>query len=160
MGSHELKAKILVIDDEPSILKLVTAYLKPEGYEVFNRRHWRRRLEICRAMKPDLVVLDLMLPGIDGLEVLSQLRRESDVYVILLTARSEETDKIVGLSVGADDYVTKPFSPRELVARVKAGLRRCKSRRRAGGERDPGVQPCAHRYGQPPGKPGWGSLSS
>jgi two-component system, OmpR family, alkaline phosphatase synthesis response regulator PhoP len=120
-------AKILVIDDEPSILKLVTAYLKPEGYEVFTAATGVEGLKITRAIKPDLVVLDLMLPGVDGLEVLSQLRRESDVYVILLTARSEETDKIVGLSVGADDYVTKPFSPRELVARVKAGLRRLRS---------------------------------
>jgi two-component system alkaline phosphatase synthesis response regulator PhoP len=78
----------------------------------------------ARAFKPDLIILDIMLPGMDGLEVLAHLRRESDVYVIMLTARSEETDKIVGLSVGADDYLTKPFSPRELVARVKAALRR------------------------------------
>ena len=120
-------AKILVIDDEPSILKLVTAYLNPEGYEILTAVTGTEGLKTARAMKPDLVVLDLMLPGMDGLEVLSQLRRESDVYVILLTARSEETDKIVGLSVGADDYVTKPFSPRELVARVKAGLRRARS---------------------------------
>jgi two-component system alkaline phosphatase synthesis response regulator PhoP len=120
-------AKILVIDDEPSILKLVTAYLKPEGYEVFTAASGVEGLKAARAIKPDLIVLDLMLPGMDGLEVLSQLRRESDVYVILLTARSEETDKIVGLSVGADDYVTKPFSPRELLARVKAGLRRLRS---------------------------------
>jgi two-component system alkaline phosphatase synthesis response regulator PhoP len=120
-------AKILVIDDEPSILKLVTAYLNPEGYEVFTAATGNEGLKSARSIKPDLIVLDLMLPGMDGLEVLSQLRRESDVYVILLTARSEETDKIVGLSVGADDYVTKPFSPRELVARVKAGLRRLRS---------------------------------
>jgi two-component system, OmpR family, alkaline phosphatase synthesis response regulator PhoP len=120
-------AKILVIDDEPSILKLVTAYLNPEGYEVFIAATGNEGLKSARSIKPDLIVLDLMLPGMDGLEVLSQLRRESDVYVILLTARSEETDKIVGLSVGADDYVTKPFSPRELVARVKAGLRRLRS---------------------------------
>jgi two-component system alkaline phosphatase synthesis response regulator PhoP len=120
-------AKILVIDDEPSILKLVAAYLKPEGHEVFTAATGGDGLKSARAIKPDLIVLDLMLPGMDGLEVLSQLRRESDVYVILLTARSEETDKIVGLSVGADDYVTKPFSPRELAARVKAGLRRLRS---------------------------------
>ena len=121
-------AKILVIDDEPSILKLVAAYLKPEGHEVFTAATGGDGLKSARAIKPDLIVLDLMLPGIDGLEVLSQLRRESDVYVILLTARSEETDKIVGLSVGADDYVTKPFSPRGLfAARVKAGLRRLRS---------------------------------
>jgi two-component system alkaline phosphatase synthesis response regulator PhoP len=83
-------------------------------------------LKAAKRHKPDLVVLDIMLPGIDGLEVLAQLRRESDVYVIMLTARTEETDKIVGLSVGADDYLTKPFSPRELVARIKAALRRLK----------------------------------
>jgi two-component system alkaline phosphatase synthesis response regulator PhoP len=121
------QAKILVIDDEPSILKLVSAYLSPDGYEVYTAATGTEGLKTARTIKPDLIVLDLMLPGMDGLEVLSQLRRESDVYVILLTARSEETDKIVGLSVGADDYVTKPFSPRELVARIKAGLRRLSS---------------------------------
>ena len=117
-------AKILVIDDEPSIVNLVTAYLKPEGYEVFTAADGNAGLKAARAYKPDVIVLDLMLPGKDGFEVLSQLRRESNVYVILLTAKTEETDKIVGLSVGADDYVTKPFSPRELVARIKAALRR------------------------------------
>jgi two-component system alkaline phosphatase synthesis response regulator PhoP len=117
-------AKILVIDDEPSIVNLVAAYLKPEGYEVFTASDGIAGLKAARAFKPDLVVLDLMLPGMDGIELLSQLRRESNVYVILLTARTEETDKIVGLSIGADDYITKPFSPRELVARVKAALRR------------------------------------
>lgn len=117
-------AKILVVDDEPSILHLVASYLKAEGYEVFTASDGPSGLKAARAYKPDLVVLDIMLPGLDGLEVLSRLRRESDVYVILLTARTEETDKIVGLSVGADDYVTKPFSPRELMARVKAALRR------------------------------------
>src|SRR5512145_504076 len=116
--------KILVIDDEPTIVNLVQAYLKPEGYEVFTATDGPSGLKAARAFKPDLVVLDVMLPGMDGLELLSRLRRESQVYVILLTARTEETDKIVGLSVGADDYVTKPFSPRELVARVKAALRR------------------------------------
>jgi two-component system, OmpR family, alkaline phosphatase synthesis response regulator PhoP len=116
--------KILVIDDEPTIVNLVQAYLKPEGYEVFTATDGPSGLKAARTFKPDLVVLDVMLPGMDGLELLSRLRRESQVYVILLTARTEETDKIVGLSVGADDYVTKPFSPRELVARVKAALRR------------------------------------
>ena len=117
-------AKILIIDDEPSIINLVSAYLKPEGYEVFTAEDGISGLKAARAFKPDLVVLDLMLPGMDGIELLSQLRRESNVYVILLTAKTEEIDKLVGLSVGADDYVTKPFSPRELVARVKAALRR------------------------------------
>ena len=117
-------AKILVVDDEPGILNLVTAYLKKENYEVYEAKDGSTALKAARAYQPDLIVLDIMLPGIDGLEVLTQIRRESDVYVILLTARTEEMDKIIGLSVGADDYVTKPFSPRELVARVKAALRR------------------------------------
>src|SRR6266545_3719575 len=116
--------KILIVDDEPSIVNLVTAYLKPEGYEVYTAVDGPSGLKAARAFKPDLVILDIMLPGMDGLEVLSRLRRESEVYVILLTAKTEETDKIVGLSVGADDYVTKPFSPRELTARIKAALRR------------------------------------
>jgi two-component system alkaline phosphatase synthesis response regulator PhoP len=116
--------KILIIDDEPSIVHLVSAYLEPEGYEVYTAIDGISGLKAARAYKPDLIVLDLMLPGIDGIELLTRLRRESDVYVILLTARTEETDKIVGLSVGADDYVTKPFSPRELVARIKSALRR------------------------------------
>ena len=116
--------KILVIDDEPALLTLISAYLKPEGYEVFTASDGLAGLKAARAFKPDLALLDIMLPGMDGLEILARLRRESNVYVILLTARTEETDKIVGLSVGADDYVTKPFSPRELVARIKAALRR------------------------------------
>ena len=120
--------KILVIDDEPSITRLISAYLKPEGYEVYLAADGNAGLKAARAFKPDLILLDVMLPGMDGIELLSRLRRESDVYVILLTARTEETDKIVGLSIGADDYVTKPFSPRELVARVKAALRRIDSR--------------------------------
>jgi len=118
------KPKILVVDDEQSIRSLVTAYLRPEEYEVHTAADGPTGLQAARAYKPDLIILDLMLPGLDGIEVLTRLRRESDAYVILLTARTEETDKIVGLSVGADDYVTKPFSPRELVARVKAALRR------------------------------------
>ncbi|MFN8459837.1 MAG: response regulator transcription factor [Anaerolineae bacterium] len=117
-------ATILVIDDEQSILNIVTAYLRAEGYTVHTASDGSAGFRTARSLKPDLLILDLMLPGMDGIELLSQLRRESDVYVILLTAKSEETDKIIGLSVGADDYLTKPFSPRELVARVKAALRR------------------------------------
>jgi len=117
-------AKILVVDDEPGIVELVLAYLRADGFEVLSALDGQTGLKTARESKPDLVVLDLMLPGMDGIEVLTQLRRESNVYVILLTAKSEETDKIVGLSIGADDYVTKPFSPRELVARIKAALRR------------------------------------
>ena len=116
--------KILVVDDEPSIVNLVSVYLKAEGYEVFAASDGPSGFKAARTLRPDLIILDVMLPGMDGVEVLSRLRRESDAYVILLTARTEETDKIVGLSVGADDYVTKPFSPRELTARVKAALRR------------------------------------
>jgi two-component system, OmpR family, alkaline phosphatase synthesis response regulator PhoP len=119
--------KILLIDDEPSIIKLVTAYLKPEGYEVLTASDGISGLKSARTFKPDLILLDLMLPGMDGIELLSTLRRESNTYVIMLTAKTEETDKIVGLSIGADDYVTKPFSPRELVARIKAALRRLKT---------------------------------
>lgn len=126
--------KILVIDDEPSITTLVSAYLKPEGYEVYTASDGNAGLKAARAFKPNLVILDIMLPGMDGIELLSRLRRESQVYVILLTARTEETDKIVGLSVGADDYVTKPFSPRELVARVKAALRRIQTEAGSGSE--------------------------
>ena len=126
--------KILVIDDEPSIVNLVTAYLKPEGYEIYTVTDGLSGLKSARAFKPDLIILDIMLPGMDGIELLSRLRRESEVYVILLTAKTEETDKVVGLSVGADDYVTKPFSPRELVARVKAAIRRIQTGAGSGSE--------------------------
>ena len=117
-------AKILVVDDEPSILKLVTAYLQSEGYAFMTAEDGISALKAVRSYRPDIIILDIMLPGMDGIEVLGQLRRESDAYVIMLTARSEETDKIIGLSVGADDYLTKPFSPRELMARIKSVLRR------------------------------------
>lgn len=116
--------KILLIDDEASILHLVEAYLQSEGYEVAMASDGLQGLKLALELKPSVIVLDIMLPGIDGLEVLSKLRRESNVYVILLTAKNDETDKIIGLSMGADDYLTKPFSPRELVARIKAALRR------------------------------------
>ena len=118
------KAKILVIDDEPGILNVVTAYLRSEGYDFRTAGDGNEGLKMIHSYQPDLIILDVMLPGMDGMEVLSQLRRESNAYVIMLTARSEETDKLVGLTVGADDYLTKPFSPRELMARVKAALRR------------------------------------
>ena len=120
-------AKILVIDDEQSILDLISAYLRPEGYQVYTASDGPSGLKAARAYKPDLVVLDIMLPGMDGVELLTQLRRESNVYVIMLTAKTEETDKIIGLTIGADDYVTKPFSPRELVARIKAAIRRMRN---------------------------------
>ncbi|MAT41336.1 MAG: DNA-binding response regulator [Anaerolineaceae bacterium] len=118
------KAKILLIDDEPSVHNVVTAYLKAEGYAFKSAMDGNEGLKLAKSFKPDLILLDVMLPGMDGIQLLSTLRRDSSVYVIMLTARSEETDKIVGLSIGADDYLTKPFSPRELMARIKAGLRR------------------------------------
>lgn len=117
-------AKILVVDDEPAIVSTVQAYLEREGYTVYTAADGLAALKAARAFRPDLIVLDIMLPGMDGLEVLRRLRQESEVYVLMLTARTDETDKIVGLGIGADDYMTKPFSPRELVARVKAILRR------------------------------------
>jgi two-component system alkaline phosphatase synthesis response regulator PhoP len=118
------KSKILLVDDEPSIIKVLEAYLKPEGYEVFTAMDGPAGLKAAQTFKPDLIILDVMLPGMDGIELLTRLRRESDAYVIMLTARTEETDRVVGLTVGADDYVTKPFSPREVTARVKAAFRR------------------------------------
>jgi len=118
------KTKILVIDDEPSITNLVTAYLRAEGYEYHTATDGPSGLKAALTLHPDVIILDIMLPGMDGIELLTQLRRESDAYVIMLTARTEEIDKIIGLSIGADDYLTKPFSPRELMARIKAALRR------------------------------------
>ena len=117
-------ATVLVVDDEANLVELVEGYLRREGFDVLTAADGPTALALARARQPDLVVLDLMLPGLDGVEVCRQLRRFSDAYVVMLTAKAEEIDKIVGLSVGADDYVTKPFSPRELVARVKAMLRR------------------------------------
>ena len=125
------RSKVLIVDDEPKIRRIVGSYLREEGFDVAEAGDGETALRLASS-NPDLVVLDVMLPGIDGIEVLRQLRTRSDVPVILLTARAEETDKLIGLSVGADDYLTKPFSPRELVARVKAVLRRV----RAGADSD------------------------
>lgn len=116
--------KILVVDDELTLLNTVRAYLEQEGFSVQIASDGRPALQLFRNFQPDVVVLDIMLPEIDGLEVLHQLRQSSDVYVIMLTAKADEADKVIGLGLGADDYVTKPFSPRELVARIKASLRR------------------------------------
>ncbi|HET9017543.1 MAG TPA: response regulator transcription factor [Thermomicrobiaceae bacterium] len=115
---------VLVVDDEQPIVDLVSRYLTADGFRVRGANDGTRALELARRERPDVVVLDLMLPGIDGLEVCRRLRQFSDAHVIMLTARTDEVDRIVGLTVGADDYVTKPFSPRELVARVRAHLRR------------------------------------
>jgi DNA-binding response OmpR family regulator len=120
-------ATILVVDDEQPIVDLVASYLAAEGYAVHRAYDGSAALRLAREIRPDLVVLDLMLPGIDGIEVCRRLHQETSVYVLMLTARAEEIDKVIGLSVGADDYLTKPFSPRELVARVKAILRRSRS---------------------------------
>jgi DNA-binding response OmpR family regulator len=116
--------RILVVDDEPPIRSVVRGFLEREGMLVAEADDGPAAVEQARSFVPDVVVLDIMLPGFDGLEVLRRVRAFSDPYVLLLTARSEEVDRIVGLTVGADDYLTKPFSPRELVARVQALLRR------------------------------------
>ena len=115
---------ILVVDDEARIVKLVRDYLTRAGFDVLDAQDGDTALTMARVERPDLIILDLMLPGVDGLDVCRRLRQESDVPIIMLTARVEEADRIVGLELGADDYVTKPFSPGELVARVRATLRR------------------------------------
>lgn len=119
-----MSSKILVVDDEAKIVKLVRSYLEQAGFQVVDAGDGQTALIQARRERPDLIVLDLGLPGIDGLEVARTLRREHNTPIIMLTARIEDTDKIVGLELGADDYVTKPFNPRELVARIRAVLRR------------------------------------
>jgi two-component system alkaline phosphatase synthesis response regulator PhoP len=119
-------ATILVVDDEQPIVDLVASYLTAEGFMVHRAFDGLAALSLARAFRPDLVILDVMLPGIDGVEVCRRLHQETAVYVLMLTARTDEVDKLIGLSVGADDYLTKPFSPRELIARVKAILRRAR----------------------------------
>ncbi|MCK4449652.1 MAG: response regulator transcription factor [Anaerolineae bacterium] len=118
------KKTILVVDDEKNIVELVRLYLEKEGYHVEDACDGAKALAKVKTLQPALVVLDLMLPGIDGWEVCRRVRGESDVPIIMLTARDDDVDKIVGLELGADDYLTKPFNPRELVARVRAVLRR------------------------------------
>ena len=125
---------ILIVDDEPKIVKLARDYLERSGFRVTTAASGPAALAAARADKPDLIVLDLNLPGMDGLDVCRHLRRESDVPIIMLTARVEETDRLIGLELGADDYIIKPFSARELVARVRAVLRRTR-----GGVHQPGV---------------------
>jgi len=123
--------RVLVVDDEANIRRIVTSYLRAEGFEVAEASDGEAALAKFDRVAPDLVLLDVMMPGKDGIEVLREIRTKSDVYVIMLTARADETDSVIGLSVGADDYVTKPFGAKELVARVKAVLRR---------KRDPAAQ--------------------
>ncbi|MFC2058821.1 response regulator transcription factor [Chloroflexota bacterium] len=120
------KKKILVVDDDRKTAELVKLYLEKNGYKVLTAYDGEQALETARRDKPDLLVLDLMLPGIGGLEVCRAIRSESDIPVIMLTAKTTEQDKLTGLDLGADDYVTKPFSPKELVARVRAVLRRAR----------------------------------
>ena len=124
--------RALVVDDEPSLIRVVAGYLEHEGFEVTTAADGEQALAVARSNPPDVVVLDLMLPGIDGIEVCRQLRTFTDAYVIMLTARSEEVDTLVGLSVGADDYMTKPFSPRELTARIRSLLRRPRTNTQTG----------------------------
>ena len=119
-----MSRKILVVDDERNIVDLARMYLRNEGFEIETAGNGREALEKARALQPSLVILDIMLPEMDGLEVCRVLRRESDIPVVMLTARGDDVDRIVGLELGADDYIPKPFNPRELVARVKAVLRR------------------------------------
>ena len=120
--------KILVVDDEKKIVEIIQAYLEREGYQVISAGDGKTALSLAHSQHPDLIILDLMLPEISGWDVCRMIRKESDVPVIMLTARDEVTDKIVGLEMGADDYVTKPFDPKELVSRVRAVLRRTESK--------------------------------
>jgi DNA-binding response OmpR family regulator len=124
----------LVVDDEPKIRDVLRRYLVADGFEVSEAVTGEAALEQVRALHPEVVVLDVRLPGKDGFEVLAELRKTSTAYVLMLTARSEEVDKLLGLTLGADDYVIKPFSPREVSARVKALLRRSRSPETAGGD--------------------------
>ena len=124
---------ILVVDDEPKIVKQARDYLEKGSFRVLMAYDGELALSIANHDKPDLIVLDLNLPKIDGLDVCRSIRKESDVPIIMLTARGDETNRLIGLELGADDYITKPFSPRELVARVRAVLRRTKGEKRAQG---------------------------
>lgn len=119
-----MKGTILIIEDEASIREIVRTYLEQEGFQVICGDDGAQALTLTRQHRPDLIILDLNLPGMDGLEITARIRAESDVYILMLTARAEEVDRVAGLRIGADDYLTKPFSPRELVARVQAILRR------------------------------------
>ena len=129
--------KILVVEDERSIQTIVRTYLESAGFQVICVDNGMAALAAVREHRPDLLILDLNLPGMDGIEVAARLRQESDVYILMLTARSEEADRVAGLRIGADDYLTKPFSPRELVARVEAILRRRRDNR--SGIQHPGI---------------------
>ncbi len=119
-----MSRKILVVDDNPTIVEVLAAYLREDGFEVVTASDGPQALAVAASEKPDLALLDIMLPGIDGIELTRRFQRDRNLPVILVTARTDEIDRLIGLEVGADDYVSKPFSPREVVARVKAVLRR------------------------------------
>lgn len=125
--ARSVRFRALVVDDEQPLLQVIHGYLTGEGFDVVTAGDGEAALAAAREHRPDVVILDLMLPGIDGIEVCRRIRASSEAYIIMLTARNTEVDKVIGLSVGADDYLTKPFSPRELVARVRAMLRRPRS---------------------------------
>ncbi|PKM83968.1 MAG: DNA-binding response regulator [Firmicutes bacterium HGW-Firmicutes-13] len=122
-----MKKKVLVVDDEKTLVKALTFNLEKEGYEVVTAYDGEEALKQVESDNPDLVILDLMLPGLDGFEVCRRVRKNLDIPIIMLTAKGDDIDKILGLELGADDYITKPFNPRELIARVKAILRRTDS---------------------------------
>ncbi|SHF66673.1 DNA-binding response regulator, OmpR family, contains REC and winged-helix (wHTH) domain [Caldanaerobius fijiensis DSM 17918] len=124
---------VLIADDDKNVQEILQLYLKKEGFDVEFADDGDMALKKARDLKPDLIILDIMMPVLDGLEVCKQLRKESDVPIIMLTAKGEDLDKILGLEIGADDYVTKPFNPREVVARVKAVIRRVAERGEKGG---------------------------
>lgn len=123
-GQQPSRLRALVVDDEAPLVGLVTAYLEAEGFDVLAAYDGEQAVRLAREHVPDVIVLDLMLPGIDGIEACRRIRVFSDAYIVMLTARTEEVDRLVGLSIGADDYLTKPFSLRELMARIRAMLRR------------------------------------
>jgi DNA-binding response OmpR family regulator len=156
-GRSSAGLRALVVDDEPQLVKIVSTYLEREGFEVARAGDGQQAVALAHEFGPDVIILDLMLPGMDGIEACRQIRTFSDAYIVMLTARVEEVDRIVGLSTGADDYLTKPFSPGELMARVRAMLRRPRAARTGSGaglrrfgdlEIDPAARE-VHRGGSP-----------
>ncbi len=121
-----MNERILVVDDEVNLLRVIKDYLTIESYEVYTAERGNQAMQLFHEVSPDMVILDLMLPDMPGEEICRQIRKQSDIPILMLTAKSDEDDKVLGLSIGADDYMTKPFSPRELVGRVRAILRRTK----------------------------------
>ena len=142
------RVRALVVDDEPALVRVVAAYLGREGFDVTTAADGNEGLRVAREVRPDVVVLDVMMPGIDGIEVCRQLRTFSDAYVIMLTARTEEIDTLVGLSVGADDYMSKPFSSRVLVARIRSMMRRPRTAPAVAGTEAPADAAPLRRFGE------------